>query len=137
AVGIVRVAVVVQHVPADGGVLVGGGAVVGRHRRVVDLGHAQADRGHVRVGAVAIHRLVGEAVAAEVVGAGRVGEGPAGIERERAVRGAVDQHGVQRIVIARDAVGVVRVAVVIQHVAADGGVFVGGRAVVGAPRRGG
>src|SRR5207302_792698 len=70
--------------------------------------------------------------AAPEVGAGGVGESAGGlVERERAVRGAADQHGLDRILVARNAVGVVRGGVVGQHVAADGGVFVGGGGVVG------
>src|SRR5207248_6460161 len=121
AVVVFRVAFVGQHVAVDLCVFVGRGGVVGRSvpaRRPSDL---QADGGQTRLGATAIDRLVGEAVAAPEVGAGGVGESAAlGIQRQRAVRGAADQRGLDRILVARDAVGVVRVGVVRQHVATDG-----------------
>src|SRR5205807_156442 len=88
-------------------------------------------RGHARLGPAAIDRLVRERIGAEVSGSRRVGKGPGlAIERERAVGRTADQHGLEGILVAWDAVVVVWISVVGQDVAADGRVLVGGGGVV-------
>jgi len=80
--------------------------VIDGDRRVVDRVHREGHGGDVAVGLTVI-RLVGEAVAAVVIGARRVGERTIGVQRQRAVGRAADQDG-------REAVAV-HVAVIAQH----------------------
>src|SRR5205085_1158855 len=70
-------------------------AVVGGRRRVVHRGDGQGDGGRRGAVRVAVVGLVGEGVGAVVVGRRGVGEAAVGVERQRPVRRAADQHGRQ------------------------------------------
>src|SRR6185312_12146721 len=89
-------------------------AVAGRDRGIVHRGDRNRDRGGLGSGAQAVDRFVGEAVAAVVVGIRRVGEGAVRVQRERAVRRALDQRGRERAVVLAGGT-VVEVAVVGQQ----------------------
>ena len=75
-------------------------------RSVIDRRDRQRHGGDVAVEA-AVVGLVGEAVAAVVVGVGRVGEGAVGVQSQRAVGRAADEHRAQRIAV--------HIAVVAEH----------------------
>ena len=102
----VHVAVVQQHRHHHRGILGRGDGIHHRDRRVVHRRHRQRHRRR-RDPAAAVRDLVGEAVGAVVVGIRRVGEGPVGVEHQRAMRRAGQQHRAQRVAV--------RVAVVAQH----------------------
>ena len=69
-----------------------------------DWCHGQMDAGNIAVGAAVIG-LVGEAVGAAVAGVRRVGERAVGVEPERAMRRAGDQHGGERVAVGVGVVG--------------------------------
>src|SRR5207248_1962156 len=97
----VGVGVIGQHPGGghgQGRVLVGAVAVVGRHGGVVDRGDGEADGGDVAVGR-AVVGLVGEAVRAVVVGRRRVREAAVAAQGQRAVAGAADQDGRERVAV--------------------------------------
>ena len=81
-----------------------GVAVIHRHWRIVDRGDADGDRGERAVHGPVIG-LVGETVGAVVVGGGRVAQSAIGLQRQRPMRRAGDQHGGQGIVLDIGVVG--------------------------------
>ncbi len=122
----VHIAVVGQHIHRHLGVFQRGGGVVGRHRRVIDRGDGDRYRTR-RAGAQSVTDLIGNGVAAVVVGRRRVGQRTVGVDHHRAVSGRRRRHG-QRITIS---IGVIR-----QHVHRHRCIFRRGSAVrVGDRRR--
>ena len=130
AVEVVWVRVVRQDIAADDVVFVRDRRVVGSHRSVVDLAGRDRHRGRVTGGSVAVHRVVREAVRAEVVRIRGVGKRAVGVEDERSIRRPGIQNGAERVLVADDAVRVVGVEIVGQDVAADRRVFIGRGVVV-------
>ncbi|RJR95314.1 hypothetical protein CS559_03105 [Dickeya solani] len=122
----VHIAVVRQHIHRHRRVFCGGRRVVDRHRCIVHRrdGHRYRTR---RAGAQSVTDLIGNGVAAVVVGGRRIGQRTVGVDHHCAVPGAGRCHG-QRITIGIGIIG--------QHVHRHRRIFRRGSAVrVGDRRR--
>src|SRR5206468_1542900 len=130
AVGVVWIGIVGQHIAADGGVFAGAGAVVAGDGNVVHFVHGDGKDRKSVVQGIAVDGVISEAVGAEEVRVWCVGVRSVGIRNECTAGWTGIEYGGECVFVAGDAVSVIWIGIVGQHIAANSGVFVGAGAVV-------